>query len=418
MEVYDIIHGNISIDPLAKQIIDTEEFQRLRNIKQLGCCNYVFPSATHTRFEHSIGVYHLAGKYINILNREKEYYDEDQKKCIVIAALIHDLGHGPYSHLFDELFDESKDHEYRSIEIFKNMNQKYNLGFTKNDISQIQRIISPKKATIDKKQKFIYQIVSNRNGIDVDRFDYIMRDIKMTGLNYGIEYERIMNHSQIVDGEIVYLEKVKTNIDDFFRVRYIMYKEVYNHHTVRAIEYMMKDFIKGMDKIICINNIIENDNWDDFIRLNDSIVDSIYHYRKMINHVKERMMGPDFSNYGECEFWKENVFSLEDDTQSIKHIDNLIHLIHKIKSREIYKSVGEIITDSDIHIECSKKGIIIDTVKLSYYGSEKCSYIQERSCINKSITIENNTKYITSIYYKTEESKQNAEEILNKCREI
>ena len=70
MEVYDIIHGNINIDPLAKKIIDTNEFQRLRNIKQLGCCNFVFPSAVHTRFEHSIGVYHLANKFIDILNKK------------------------------------------------------------------------------------------------------------------------------------------------------------------------------------------------------------------------------------------------------------------------------------------------------------------------------------------------------------
>ena len=128
MEVYDIIHGNIMIDPLATRIINTEEFQRLRNIKQLGCCNYVFPSAVHTRFEHSIGVYHLASKYIEILKKEIQF-TENQIKCILCAALIHDLGHGPYSHLFDELFDQSKNHEFRSIQIFKNMNQKYNLDF-------------------------------------------------------------------------------------------------------------------------------------------------------------------------------------------------------------------------------------------------------------------------------------------------
>ena len=82
MEIYDIIHGSIEIEPLAKKIIDTKEFQRLRNIKQLGCCNYVFPSASHTRFEHSIGVYHLACKYIDILNKETEYYTSTERKCI------------------------------------------------------------------------------------------------------------------------------------------------------------------------------------------------------------------------------------------------------------------------------------------------------------------------------------------------
>ena len=94
----------------------------------------------------------------------------------------------------------------------------------------------------------------------MDRFDYIVRDIKMTGLNYGIEYDRIMKNSSIVDGEIVYSEKVKTSIEEFFHIRFIMYKEVYNHHTVRSIEYMMKDYIKGMDDILCISDTIENNN--------------------------------------------------------------------------------------------------------------------------------------------------------------
>ena len=126
MEVYDIIHGYINIDPLAKRIIETEEFQRLREIKQLGCCNQVFPSAIHTRFEHSLGVYHLAKKYIQILNKDGQFTDEDIK-CITVGALIHDIGHGPYSHLFDEIV--SNDHEYRSIELLKHMNQKYGLDF-------------------------------------------------------------------------------------------------------------------------------------------------------------------------------------------------------------------------------------------------------------------------------------------------
>ena len=112
MEIYDIIHGNIVIDELAKRIIDTEEFQRLRNIKQLGCCNFVFPGAVHTRFEHSIGVYHLAKKYIDIFNKDKEYFTEREKECISIAGLIHDIGHGPYRHLFDELFSKDKNNEY------------------------------------------------------------------------------------------------------------------------------------------------------------------------------------------------------------------------------------------------------------------------------------------------------------------
>ena len=414
MEIYDFIHGNIIIDDLAKRIINTEEFQRLRSIKQLGCCNYVFPSAVHTRFEHSLGVYHLAKKYIQILNTEGQFTENDIR-CITIAALIHDIGHGPYSHLFDEIIDVDKNHEYRSIELLNYMNKKYGLELSENDINTIKEIIYPKNIESIKKKKYIYQIVSNNNGIDVDRFDYIMRDIKMTGLNYGIEYERIMNHSQIVDDEIVYSEKVKTSIDEFFRIRFIMYKEVYNHHTVRAIEYMMKDFIKGMDKIMCIKNMVESEDWEGFIRLNDSIIDSIYHYKKMINHIHVESLWPDFHSYGECNFWK--VSNDYDSQNKIEYIDKLIELIHKIRIREIYKSVGEILSDSKIELDgYNTEHLIVDSVKLSHNGKVKCKYIQNRETVNKSLTIQNKDQYVTTIYYKAEEYKDEAEQLFNKLK--
>ena len=387
MEIYDIIHGKITIDPLAKRIIDTEEFQRLRSIKQLGCCNYVFPSATHTRFEHSIGVYHLACKYITILNDKEEYYNETERKCVEIAALIHDLGHGPYSHLFDGLFEEEKNHEYRSIRIFIHMDKKYKFGFTEEEIEMIANIILPgKDIPIDK--KYIYQIVSNPNGIDVDRFDYIMRDIKMTGLNYGIEYERIMNHSKIIGNEIVFSEKVKTNIDDFFRIRFIMHKEIYNHRTVRGIEFMVKEYIRIFDYVFNIKDVIKGENWSIFLRLNDSII-----------------------NIG---FLKKDLISQE----KIEKSKEMNRIIENINRRRIYKSVGEIITDTPIEIEEYDNKLIVDTVKLSYYGSEKCKYVQERNSINHSFMIENNTKYVTSVYHKNETEKVNAEMLFERLKLI
>jgi len=392
MEVYDIIHGNIIIDPLAKRIIDTEEFQRLRNIKQLGCCNYIFPSATHTRFEHSLGVYHLAKKYVEILSRKKEdLFQNNDIICITIAALIHDLGHGPYSHLFDELFDKSKNHEYRSIQIFKYMNSKYNFGFSDSTITKIETMIDPKKYSerIPSDQKYMYQIVSNQNGIDVDRFDYITRDIKMTGLNYGIEYERIMNHSTIENGEIIFSEKVKTNIADFFRIRFIMYKEIYNHRTVRGIEFMMKEYIETFDEVFNISDIIKNESWGIFIRLNDGMINLSFMRKELIS---------------------------EGRVEKSKHLDKIMDNIHR---RRIYKSVGEIITDSKINIDgYDKDKIIVDCIKLSYNGKERCKYIQQRNIVNKSITFVNSDKYITSVYYKNEKEKDLAEEIFEKLRNI
>ncbi len=370
MEIYDIIHGNIQVDEVAKKIIDTPEFQRLRNIKQLGCCNYVFPSAVHTRFEHSIGVYYLAKKYISILNTDEQFTEKDEK-CIVIGALIHDLGHGPYSHLFDELIPKDKNHEYRSIELLKHMNQKYNLEITDDEISMIYMIIKPNYNEI-KEKKYLYQIVTNANGIDVDRFDYIMRDIKMTGLNYGIEYERIMNHSYIKDNEIIYSEKVQMNIEDFYRIRFIMYKDVYNHHTVRAIEYMMKEYIRLLDIYIGISEIFEFNEWEKFIKLTDSIV---------------------------------NILPF---MQKSDKLDEMKKVLKRIDERNIYKSVGEIVTGKEIkfNIKYDKKNCIIDTVKLSYYGKERCKYTSYEKLLELP---EMNDKYITSVYYKNIKYKPDAE---------
>ena len=381
MEIYDIIHGNIVIEELAQKIIDTEEFQRLRNIKQLGCCNFVFPGAVHTRFEHSIGVYHLAKKYIDILNVDNQYFTPKEKECIAIAGLIHDIGHGPYSHLFDELFSEDKNHEYRSGELFKQMNIKYGLGFTEDEVLNIIHYIYPKNIQVSDKERYKYQIISNNNGIDVDRFDYLIRDIKMTGLNYGIEYERIMNHSKIENHEIIYSEKVKTNIDEFFRIRLIMYKEVYNHRTVRGIEFMMKDFIKLYNKCYSIDKIINEDNWKLFIQLNDSMI---------------------------------NLYNL--DSRESEFYMKMSKMIQNIMTRNIYKSIGEILLSYDKNIDSilyDRDKVIIDKVTICYNDYEDCNYYQEKNILNKVQKEGKATLYIIRVYSKNKEYNQYADGIFN-----
>ena len=377
MEIYDPLHGIIEIDELSKRIINTEEFQRLRNIKQLGCCYYVFPGASHNRFEHSLGVYHLAKKYVSVLNIDNEFFNESDERCVNTAALIHDIGHGPFSHLFDDLLPEEKNHEYRSGELFKLMNQKYSLGFSEDEISMILGMIFPDNHKIPKDKKYLYQIVSNKNGIDVDRFDYIMRDIKMIGLNYGIEYERIMNRSKIVNSEIYYSEKTKTHIEDFFRTRFIMYKEVYNHHAVRGIEYMMKEFIKGVEPIFGIKDIVLSDNWERFIELTDSLIDIIYFIPT--NH----------------------------------NIKELINILHRIKVRDTYKSVGYIVKNNYYMIHQESSNIIVDSVRVKYYGQEKCNYYKNGKKIYSYLDESTNKdEYILNVFYKEKEYKYDAEKLL------
>lgn len=377
MEVYDIIHGSIQICPLAKKIIDTFEFQRLRNIKQLGCCNYVFPSSTHTRFEHSIGVYYLARKYIDILNKNGEYFTVRDKDCISIAGLIHDIGHGPYSHLFDELFPEEKNHEYRSGELLKIINKKYDLKFTDDEIKIIIDYIYPKNIEINESIKYKYQIISNNNGIDVDRFDYLTRDIHMTGLNFGIEYKRIMENSKIINGQILYSEKVKGNIQEFFHVRFNMYKDVYNHRTVRGIEFMIKDYLQihKVNEFISDESIDVDECFDLFLAMDDNII------------------------------YRSRMFA-ETETEDIKA--NMI--INRINTRDIYKSIGEIIVPNYFEIKKQETDkIIIDVVNINYHTNEVCKYYSERTIINKWNSNKNNIRIIT-VYYKNKEDKQLAKD--------
>lgn len=273
-EIFDSLHGYIPVDTWILKIIDTTEFQRLRKIKQLGLVYNVFASACHNRYEHSLGVYYLACRYIQYLelNSDTELFSDTDKRNIKTAALIHDIGHGPYSHLWDETFNGN--HEARSKQIFRYMNDKYMLQYSEKDIDYINHMIKSEKSFSQKypneTRNYLFQIVSNPNGIDVDRMDYIMRDVKMTGLSYGIESYEIMKQSIVRKNNIIFRNKCQLIIDNFFQVRYILYKTIYNHPTVRSIELMVGEILKEIKK----SEQYDLDNLRIFLLMNDSIIDT------------------------------------------------------------------------------------------------------------------------------------------------
>ena len=210
MIIYDNIHGYINVDELATSIINTPTFQRLRYIHQTGILYMVFPSATHTRFEHSIGTYFLAKQMIESLKKNNIEYNitDNIIKVISIAGLCHDLGHLIFSHLFDDLFlkelpyysklqtqTNNTNHENRSIFLLNYIVSTHNINLTQDELLVIKDLINPKDASYDKwlpeyqVGKWIFQIISNElNGIDVDKFDYITRDTISVGLKLGFNF--------------------------------------------------------------------------------------------------------------------------------------------------------------------------------------------------------------------------------------
>jgi len=272
-KIYDPIHGFITITPLMQKIIDTPEFQRLRDLKQLGATYYVYPSATHTRFEHSVGVSYLAGIMIHSLQTNQPELDitDRQIELTRIAGLIHDIGHGPFSHLYDHyIIDDGEDeHEERGIKIFKNMVKKYELPIRDIEVSYIIEMIHPNKKN-SKQWKF--QIIANKQcQIDVDKMDYLQRDCYHLGMKFGGEYSRMLTEVRVCltpkkTLELAWPEKIQFDIFSLFTTRYRLHKQVYNHHTVKAYEYVVINILKK------IYNTKPN-----FLLMTDSVISCRYH---------------------------------------------------------------------------------------------------------------------------------------------
>jgi len=257
-EIYDPIHGFITITPLMEAVIDTPEFQRLRELKQLGATHYVFPSATHTRFEHSIGVSHLAGVVMTQLSQVAKDNDDSfiitprHIELVRIAGLVHDIGHGPYSHLYDDYVVgyQGQKHEERGCAIFEGMVQRYKLALKPEEVSLIQRMVNPTDKTDIR--HWMFQIVSNKAcQLDVDKIDYIQRDCYYVGLKYSGQYLRLLTgcrRAYTHEGHevLAWPLKLKHKVFTLFETRYRLHKEVYHHPAIMAHEYVISRMLQTL----------------------------------------------------------------------------------------------------------------------------------------------------------------------------
>lgn len=282
MRIHDNIHGYIDLDPIATAIVDTDVFQRLRNIHQTGVLYLVFPTANHTRFEHSIGTYHLAKQMITqIATKQPELKVTDELIMMVsLAGLCHDMGHLLFSHLFDDCFleklpnyDNIKQstfnwcHENRSINLLHYIVERDNIPLTKDMLKVIGDLINPKESDYNKwKPKYqvgrwIFQIVSNPlNSIDVDKFDYLTRDTMAVGLKLGFDYSRIISDARVIDthgsSKICYSSQCSEDIYHMFFIRYRLHRQIYNHKAVKAIEILIVQILFELEKEINISSYI------------------------------------------------------------------------------------------------------------------------------------------------------------------
>ncbi|XP_077937825.1 deoxynucleoside triphosphate triphosphohydrolase SAMHD1 [Gasterosteus aculeatus] len=280
----DPIHGHMEMHPLLIRIIDTPQFQRLRHIKQLGGAYFVFPGASHNRFEHSLGVGHLAGQLVRALDQRQPELHITRRDvlCVQIAGLCHDLGHGPFSHMFDGKFIPKArpgltwKHEDASVKMFDHLvadndlqpvmeehglKLPEDLDFIKEQIAgpmdpkDMKKLEWPYRGRPEDKS-FLYEIVSNkRNGIDVDKWDYFARDCYHLGIKNNFDYSRCLMFAKVceVDGQkhICTRDKEVGNLYDMFHTRNCLHRRAYQHKVAKIVETMITEaFLKADGHIL------------------------------------------------------------------------------------------------------------------------------------------------------------------------
>ena len=232
--INDPVYGFITIDDtLILELIAHPYFQRLRRIHQMAMAHLVYPGAVHTRLHHALGAYHLMRLALQELCSKGVEITPAEQQAAKIAILLHDIGHGPFSHALENVLAEGVHHEDISLIIIKALNEE--MG------GQLQMAIDIFTNTYHK--KFLHQLVSGQ--LDVDRMDYLTRDSFFTGVIEGaIGYDRILKMLTVQDGELMVEEKGIYSIEKFLVARRHMYWQVYLHKTVLSAEQMLKRIIK------------------------------------------------------------------------------------------------------------------------------------------------------------------------------
>ena len=282
--INDPIYGFITIpDQLIAQIIDHPYFQRLRRITQMGCAHIVFPGARHSRFEHALGCLHLMQKAIHVLRIKGVKIDKDEEQALQIAILLHDIGHGPYSHTLESALIKQTSHEELSLQFIKSLNNQFN--------GQLDLAVQLFQGNYPR--QFLNQLIASQ--LDIDRLDYLKRDSFYAGVAEGnINSERIISMFNVVDDELVVDAKGIYSIENFLIARRLMYWQAYMHKTCVSAEIMLRhilqraselsvdqpDFASGdLQKFLVPQNDQHSDLLllESFARLDD--IDIMYHIK-------------------------------------------------------------------------------------------------------------------------------------------
>ena len=288
-EIKDPIYGYVYINDIEREIIDSFPVQRLRRLRQLAGAEFVYPAANHTRFEHSVGVMYLAEKLMENPN-VSEYITDEEAQMVKIAALLHDTGHGPFSHIFEHLLSKfmNKTHEDMTEWIVEKSELADILskwGFSPRDIAKL----SVGKLHIPRKD-FLNQII--RSSVDVDKLDFIVRDTYHTGAEYGyVDVFRLLHSLDILDGNLAINIGALSALESFIIARIESFKSIYFHRVSRAVQIMLA---LAMEKAKDDLELIDFKTPEEYLELDDyavwTMLKKCQKSRKIIKNLEKRKL--------------------------------------------------------------------------------------------------------------------------------
>jgi len=233
--INDPLHGFVTLpSALVYDVVQHPYFQRLRRIRQLGMSEWVYPGATHTRFHHALGAMNLKVKALDTLRGKGVEITEEEKEAAILGILMHDIGHGPYSHTLEYTLAQGVNHEDISIMLMERMNIEFG--------GALRLAIDIFRGDYHKKP-FLHQLISGE--LDMDRLDYLMRDSFYTGVSEGIVgVDRLIHMLNVKDGDLVVEEKGIYSVEKFLVARRLMYWQVYLHKTVIAADALLVSILQ------------------------------------------------------------------------------------------------------------------------------------------------------------------------------
>ncbi|OUN37254.1 HD domain-containing protein [Massilimicrobiota sp. An80] len=321
--IRDAIHDYIHVDHLIIwRLINSKEMQRLRRIKQLGGTYQVFQSAEHSRFVHSLGVYQVVRRMLETECLTNTLSDYD-KLCVMCAGLLHDIGHGPFSHSFEGVFEEN--HEDMTVRMILEESEVHDILVSlykqlPQDVASIIQHTHPNRILI--------QMVSSQ--LDADRMDYLLRDSYMSGTTYGhFDMSRILRTMRIRDGKIVYKESGVQAIENYILARYHMYWQVYYHPTARSYEHLLQSVFQRVKDLYYDGYVFQTHlhylipmlehrfQVSDFVDLDEAV---ILYYFKEFTREKDFILSDLSSRFLNRHLFKYKQLKSQKDLMSIKAI--------------------------------------------------------------------------------------------------